>query len=184
MAMSPAKFRLFFWHKSIGMTVLALATLRLAWKFLNPRAGAAAGSCAVGTHPGEGRCTCPALFRDDHDAPYPAGWGRRPKAWGLASSAGSRCRHFLPPDKHARPLAVRLSQLGGLDADRADRAAYARRAQASPVIDRDDTLRRMLPLALRCRRGAALPCTRPGDCRAAAHAAPPGLDHRPGAQPD
>lgn len=33
---SPAKIGWFFWHKSIGMTVLMLAILRLVWRWMNP----------------------------------------------------------------------------------------------------------------------------------------------------
>lgn len=33
MAMSPAKLQVFLWHKSVGLTVLALAGLRLCWRF-------------------------------------------------------------------------------------------------------------------------------------------------------
>src|SRR5262245_8503629 len=31
--LSPTKLNLFFWHKSIGMTVLLLVALRLIWRF-------------------------------------------------------------------------------------------------------------------------------------------------------
>lgn len=34
--LSPAKLNLFVWHKSIGMLVLALAVLRIAWRLGNP----------------------------------------------------------------------------------------------------------------------------------------------------
>jgi cytochrome b561 len=34
--LSPMKLNLFFWHKSIGMTVLLLVALRLLWRFTNP----------------------------------------------------------------------------------------------------------------------------------------------------
>jgi len=36
MKLTPAKLDLFVWHKSIGVTVLVLALLRLAWRFGNP----------------------------------------------------------------------------------------------------------------------------------------------------
>ena len=36
MKLTPAKLDLFVWHKSIGVTVLVLAVLRLAWRFGNP----------------------------------------------------------------------------------------------------------------------------------------------------
>ncbi len=32
---SPTKLNLFFWHKSIGMLLLALLALRLAWRLIN-----------------------------------------------------------------------------------------------------------------------------------------------------
>ena len=35
MKLTPAKFDLFVWHKSIGVTVLLLALLRLAWRLGN-----------------------------------------------------------------------------------------------------------------------------------------------------
>jgi cytochrome b561 len=34
---SPVKFKLYFWHKSIGATILVLMTLRLLWKLVNVR---------------------------------------------------------------------------------------------------------------------------------------------------
>jgi cytochrome b561 len=33
--MSPAKLELFIWHKSIGLTLLALVVLRVAWRMTN-----------------------------------------------------------------------------------------------------------------------------------------------------
>ena len=36
MKLTPAKLDLFVWHKSIGMTVLLLAVLRLVWRLGNP----------------------------------------------------------------------------------------------------------------------------------------------------
>jgi cytochrome b561 len=36
MKLTPAKLDLFVWHKSIGVTVLLLALLRLAWRLANP----------------------------------------------------------------------------------------------------------------------------------------------------
>ena len=36
MKLSPAKLDLFVWHKSVGVTVLLLVVLRLAWRFADP----------------------------------------------------------------------------------------------------------------------------------------------------
>lgn len=36
LATSPTKVEAFYWHKSIGLTVLWLALLRLLWRFTNP----------------------------------------------------------------------------------------------------------------------------------------------------
>ncbi|MDZ7788461.1 MAG: cytochrome b [Halofilum sp. (in: g-proteobacteria)] len=36
LALSPTKVEAFYWHKSIGLTVLWLALLRLLWRFTNP----------------------------------------------------------------------------------------------------------------------------------------------------
>ena len=36
MRISPQKFDLFVWHKSIGISILALALLRLIWRLRNP----------------------------------------------------------------------------------------------------------------------------------------------------
>lgn len=44
--LSPAKLNLFVWHKSIGMTVLALVVLRLLWRLANPAPAAPAGTPA------------------------------------------------------------------------------------------------------------------------------------------
>ena len=35
-AVSPAKFDLFVWHKSFGVTILLLVALRLGWRLGNP----------------------------------------------------------------------------------------------------------------------------------------------------
>lgn len=34
---TPWKFELFTWHKSVGLSVLALAAMRLAWRWTQPR---------------------------------------------------------------------------------------------------------------------------------------------------
>ena len=36
MKLSPAKLDMFVWHKSIGVTILLLVALRLAWRLANP----------------------------------------------------------------------------------------------------------------------------------------------------
>jgi cytochrome b561 len=36
LSLSPTKVEAFYWHKSIGLTVLWLAVLRLLWRFTNP----------------------------------------------------------------------------------------------------------------------------------------------------
>ncbi|MDH3372633.1 MAG: cytochrome b [Gammaproteobacteria bacterium] len=46
MKLTPAKLDLFVWHKSIGVTVLVLAVLRLAWRFGNPPPAPPAGTPA------------------------------------------------------------------------------------------------------------------------------------------
>jgi len=37
--LSPAKLQLFFWHKSLGVLILALLVLRVAWRLANPAPG-------------------------------------------------------------------------------------------------------------------------------------------------
>ena len=44
MKLTPAKLDLFVWHKSIGVTILLLAVLRLAWRFGNPPPAPPAGT--------------------------------------------------------------------------------------------------------------------------------------------
>jgi cytochrome b561 len=44
MKLTPAKLDLFVWHKSIGVTVLALAVLRLLWRLANPPPAMPAGT--------------------------------------------------------------------------------------------------------------------------------------------
>jgi cytochrome b561 len=44
MKLTPAKLDLFVWHKSIGVTILILAVLRLAWRLGNPPPAPAAGT--------------------------------------------------------------------------------------------------------------------------------------------
>jgi len=43
MKLTPAKLELFVWHKSIGVTVLVLAVLRLLWRLGNPPPAPPAG---------------------------------------------------------------------------------------------------------------------------------------------
>lgn len=44
MKLTPAKLDLFVWHKSIGVTVLLLAVMRLAWRLANPPPALPAGA--------------------------------------------------------------------------------------------------------------------------------------------
>jgi cytochrome b561 len=44
--LSPTKLNLFFWHKSIGMLILALALLRLLWRLANRAPALPAGTPA------------------------------------------------------------------------------------------------------------------------------------------
>ena len=44
MKLTPAKLDLFVWHKSIGVTVLVLALLRLGWRLGNPPPAMPAGT--------------------------------------------------------------------------------------------------------------------------------------------
>jgi len=44
MKLTPAKLDLFVWHKSIGVTVLVLALLRLGWRLGNPPPAPPAGT--------------------------------------------------------------------------------------------------------------------------------------------
>jgi len=44
MKLTPAKLDLFVWHKSVGITVLALALLRLVWRLANPPPAMPAGT--------------------------------------------------------------------------------------------------------------------------------------------
>ena len=44
MKLTPAKLDLFVWHKSIGVTILALAVLRLLWRLGNPPPAMPAGT--------------------------------------------------------------------------------------------------------------------------------------------
>ena len=45
--MAPDTFALYQWHKSFGFLVLALAVLRLAWRFANPSPGLPDGMPAI-----------------------------------------------------------------------------------------------------------------------------------------
>jgi cytochrome b561 len=44
MKLTPAKLDLFVWHKSVGVTVLVLALLRLVWRLANPPPAMPAGT--------------------------------------------------------------------------------------------------------------------------------------------
>lgn len=143
---SPAMFQIYALHKSIGITILALAVLRVLWRFSNP-------------HPQSLPNHLPwekALSRVIHFLLYVSLFVMPLSGWIMSSAKGfsvSVFGWFTLPD-FVKPN----DALAGLAADIHEIAAYTlivmvglhfAGALKHHVIDRDSTLRRMLPFAAR-----------------------------------
>ena len=146
----PAAFKLFFLHKSLGITVLALAALRLGWKLANIRPDAPAGH----------RRWEKGLAHATHMLLYFAMFAMPLSGWIMSSAKNfhvSVFGLFTLPDLVAPDPALAERAAGFHTALAwvlmAAIALHAAGAFKHHIIDRDDTLLRMLPFAGR-RSGA------------------------------
>ncbi len=146
---SPFMFKLYFWHKSIGITVLALALARVVWRLRN------APPAPLGTHkPWE-----KTLAKIIHLLLYGALFLMPMSGWAMSSANGypvSVFGWFTLPNIVAESKAV--GAVAGTVHEYAGYALilavglHAAGALKHHLIDRDDTLRRMLPAALFCKK--------------------------------
>lgn len=144
---NPFKFNLYFWHKSFGIAVLALMLARLGWKLSNTRPE------KLATHkPWE-----KTLASIAHALLYALAIAMPLSGWIMSSAKGfsvSVFGLFTLPDLVAENKAI-----GALMAEFHETAAWIVIALLAlhiggalkhHFIDRDSTLRRMLPLMVFC----------------------------------
>jgi len=142
MRLSPDKLRLFLWHKSLGLTVLGLAILRLGWRWTSGRP--------------ELPPELPALerwaARLGHAGLYLMMVAMPLSGWALNSVSNVPLKLFgqlpvpalLPPDEALKaPLAELHEALFYVFATLV--AVHAMAALKHHFVDRNDILRRMLP---------------------------------------
>lgn len=139
---SPLKLQLVFWHKSLGIAVLALVVLRILWRFLN-----VPPSSLPNHKPWE-----KILARIAHAALYAGMIGMPLSGWAMSSAKGYPVSVFgwftlpgITPKNH--DLGEFMGEvhevtawilIGAI-------ALHAAGAIKHHVIDKDSTLRRMLP---------------------------------------
>lgn len=139
---SPAAFKLYALHKSIGIVVLTLAVLRLLWKLSNK------GPLALPTHATWERM----LARITHFFLYFCMLAMPLSGWVMSSAKNFPVRvfdlftlpHIVGPDQELARLAV---QFHGVVAWMliAALALHVSGALKHHFIDKDGTLRRMIP---------------------------------------
>lgn len=139
---SPAMFQLYANHKSIGITVLALMVVRLIWRWTNT---------APAPLPGHKKWE-KTLARAIHLLFYPVLLALPLSGWLMSSAKGFSVSVFglftLPDFVRANEaLAETMVQLHGILAWGliAMIALHVGGALKHHIIDRDDTLKRMLP---------------------------------------
>jgi cytochrome b561 len=141
--LSPAKLDLFVWHKSIGVLVLALVLLRLAWRLAAPAAP------ALPAHMPAWERTA---ARASHVLLYGLMLALPLSGWVIQSTSGMPFRIFrqwpLPAiaaaDKAASDLAAMVHFSLGM-ALAALLAVHVGAALRHHFVQRDEVLKRMLP---------------------------------------
>lgn len=142
--LSPFKFKLYFWHKSVGATILILMTLRLFWKLLNVK------PAALPTHETWER----ALAKLIHILLYVCLFAMPLSGWVMSSAKGIAISVYgwftLPAivaeNKELARLAVDVHEItawvliGCI-------VLHLSGALKHHFIDKDSTLRRMFPFA-------------------------------------
>lgn len=144
MKLSPDKLRFYALHKSIGITVLALMLLRFAWRGVDPRPEDVAGMSP----------SVAFLARAVHRLFYVALIAMPISGWVYNSAANFPLQWFglvqLPaivaPDKELKHLAHEVHEFLAWTLI-ALLIVHLAGALKHHLIDRDDTLRRMLPFA-------------------------------------
>ena len=142
---SPLMFKLSFWHKSFGITVLALVAARLVWRFMNTHPH------SLPTHAGWEKT----LAKITHGLLYLALFAMPLSGWIMSSAKGFSVNvfgWFTLPD-----LVGESEQIGSIARSIHGYAGYAlivliglhfAGAMKHHVIDKDSTLRRMLPMVV------------------------------------
>lgn len=136
------KFKLFFWHKSFGITVLFLVALRLGWRLYNKQPGALPGHKKW-----EKR-----LAKFTHFFLYFAMFTMPLSGWIMSSAKHYSVSvfgwftlpHITPESKELARAAVQFHETMAWIFI-ALVALHVAGAIKHHVIDKDDTLRRMLP---------------------------------------
>jgi cytochrome b561 len=140
--LSPLKLNLFVWHKSIGIMVLALVVLRLAWRFTHP-----APSLPPDTPAWERRAA-----HASHFLLYATMIAMPLTGWAISSASGIPFRVFwwipLPDivasDKQTAEIAA-SAHFWTFVALAALLVAHAGAALRHHYVKRNDVLLRMLP---------------------------------------
>jgi cytochrome b561 len=142
MALSPQKLKLFLLHKSIGMTILGLAILRLGWRLLQ----------TVPLMPSGMRAWQRRVSAVSHTLLYALIFAMPLSGWMLNSAANVPLRWFgwfrlpaIAPTSEAWEEAMEWLHVGLFYAFAALIALHAVAALKHHFVDRDAVLRRMLP---------------------------------------
>jgi cytochrome b561 len=151
----PGVIPVFSFHKSLGMTILALAVLRLAWRAFDPRPDEPAGMprwqmlAARGGHA--------LLYLLLFAVPLSGWWfdsvsGLRPLVWfGLFEIP-----HLVAPDPALKELARNVHEFAFWTVA-AVAAGHAAAALYHQFVQRDNVLGRMWPASLQRRRASSSP---------------------------
>jgi cytochrome b561 len=142
-ALSPAKLDLFVWHKSLGVTILLLAVLRLAWRLVNPPPRTPAGIPRFAT----------LLAKSGHTVLYLLMFAVPLSGWWVSDSSRVPFKafwiipmpDFLPVDRSMQELA---GQIHGLliSVLLAVVLVHTAAALRHHFVLRNETLIRMLPV--------------------------------------
>ncbi len=142
LALSPAKLRYFSWHKWAGVTVFALAALRLLWRLRHPAPPLPAGMRAWERHAAAGT----------HHLLYLCFFAAPLAGWLYSSAAGFQTVYLgvlplpdLLPKNRELAAALKLAHVWLAYSLGALAALHAAAAVKHHVVDRDDVLSRMLP---------------------------------------
>jgi cytochrome b561 len=140
--LSPFKLNLYWWHKSVGLTVLALVAARLWWRVTNPRVE------ALPNIPHWQRLAANAV----HFGLYVLMFSMPLSGWLMSSAHGFPVSFFgwftlpdlIAPSKEWGGFFHEVHELGML-AFFALIGLHAAAALKHHFVDKDATLRRMLP---------------------------------------
>lgn len=147
LAVSPTKAEAFYWHKTIGLTVLWLAVVRLLWRFTNPGPRLPTGMAAWER----------ALARTSHVLLYALMIAMPLSGWVIHSTADSPLHLYgLLPVPDIIPAGADEAAIGDLAkaahywmfvAICALLALHILGALKHHIVNRDHVLKRMLPFS-------------------------------------